>query len=329
MTTPARDSRPRISIVIPTYNRAHLVSRAINSALAQTIVDQCEVLVIDDGGGDDTPQVVAEFGDRVRLIRRCNGGLAAARNTGIAAARGEFIALLDDDDAWEPEKLAAQLAALDRWPNAALCTTRTLDVDHSGCETLRRTAATRWDVPNDCLPELLQWNFIPPSSVLIRRSALPEPGPFDESLRQAEDFELWVRLAARAPFVCLAEPLTLYAATTPDSLSAGTLRQLGYELKVRRRLRSFACTPQTRRAWRRGWLRCLTDIRDAAHRRGEYRLAAWAAWRVALADPFGRKRWEWRRFAETSIHAVVPRRQAAPSAPPSAVRGPRRSASSR
>lgn len=328
MTSRADGAAPRISIVIPTFNRAHLVSRAIESALAQTAIDQCEILVVDDGGADTTAQVVTAYGERVRLIRRANGGLAAARNSGIAAAQGEFIALLDDDDAWRRGKLAAQLAAMARFPEVALCTTRTHDVDCTGREVLRRIAPIELDMPVDCLAHLLDWNFVPPSSALIRRSALEKVGAFDESLRQAEDFDLWARLAARAPFICLVEPLTLYAAATPDSLSRSTLRQLGYELKVRRRMRHLANTAQLRQAWRRGWLRCLTDLRDAAHRRAEYRLAARAAWSAALADPIGRKRWEWRRLFEDSLRSLAPTRPAAPSTPPAAARAPHRSASS-
>ncbi|MBI5865090.1 MAG: glycosyltransferase family 2 protein [Planctomycetes bacterium] len=318
---------PRVSVVIPTYNRAHLVGRAIESALSQTIVAQCEVIVVDDGGADQTPEVVRAFGDRLRLIRRDNGGLAAARNTGIAAARGEFVALLDDDDAWTSGKLEKQLAAMERWPQAVLCTTRTLNVDRDGRRQLRPIADIACDEPVDCLPELLRWNFIPPSSVMVRRQAILAAGGFDEALRQAEDYDLWAKLAACGPFVCLSEPLTLYAAATPGSLSAGTIRQLQFELQARQRMRNLAKrSARCAAEWRRGWLRCLSDLRDTAHRRREFRTAACAALRLAFSDPLGRRRWEWRRLAEDVVGVVAFKRPAAAPAPPTAADAIHRSA---
>jgi len=106
---------PRVSVVIPTFNRARLVGLTIDSVLAQSYRDM-EIIVVDDGSTDDTPQVLAKYGDRIRAIRQPNGGMNAARNAGIAQARGEYLALLDSDDLWLPFKTALQVELLDRFP---------------------------------------------------------------------------------------------------------------------------------------------------------------------------------------------------------------------
>lgn len=322
---------PRVSVVIPTYNRPHLLPRAVEAALGQTAAADCEILVVDDGGDVDLHRLLAPHAARLRLIRRENGGLAAARNTGIAAARGEFIALLDDDDAWHPGKIERQLAALDRHRAAVLCTTRTDNVAPDGTRTARRLPPIAFDRPVDCLSALLEWNFVPPSSTLIRRSVLARIGGFAAHLRQAEDYDLWTRLAAQGPFVCLAETLTLYAVATPGSLSGNSLRQMQYEQLARRRMRRLAGSrPERRAAWRRGWIRCQTDLRDAAFSSGRYGLAFGAAVRAAVCDPMGRAPWEWRRMVESlgAALGLIRRPAASPSAPAPPVAA-HRSASSR
>lgn len=290
----------RISVVIPTYNRSKLLPAAVQSALSQTCIDQCEVIVVDDGSTapvELSTDVVARTD--VRLVRRENGGLAAARNTGIAASRGEFIALLDDDDAWHPEKLTRQLAALERHPECVLCTTRTENVAADAARTLRRIGDISLDQPADFLPALLDWNFIPPSSVLIRRAALQRVGTFCEVLRQAEDYEFWSRLADAGPFICLSEALTYYATATPGSLSNDRVRQLQYELRARRAMRRLRRgRPECISAWRRGRLRCLASLRDAALKAGQYQSAAAAGLTAVISDPWGRQRWEWRRLGD-------------------------------
>ena len=114
---------PRVSVIIPTYNRAALVCKAIDSVLEQTFSDY-EILVIDDGSTDGTESAVAGYGQRVRYFWQENRGMSAARNRGIDLARGEYLALLDSDDLWMPFKLELMVAVLDRFPASWLCLQR-------------------------------------------------------------------------------------------------------------------------------------------------------------------------------------------------------------
>lgn len=300
--------RPLVSVIIPTFNRAELLAGAIESALRQTAAAYCEVIVVNDGGADETPRVVRGFGSDVRYIEQPNAGLAAARNAGIRASRGAFVALLDDDDRWLPEKIAAQLLYITQHRRAALVTTRSLNVRPGGAATPRRLPDIPLNTPFDALPCLLRTNFIPPSSVLTRRSALDAVGLFRDDLRQAEDLELWSRLAGWGPFLCLGEPLTLYSASTPGSLSGAIPRQLGYELRARRLMRAqVRSRPDCRAAWRHGFARLLASLRDDAYRRERYMRSAYFGVRSLLTETTRRPRWEWARPLDALGRALTPR----------------------
>lgn len=197
-----------VSAIIPTYNYARFVGRAVDSVLAQTY-SPVECIVVDDGSTDDTPQVLASYGDRIRAIRQDNRGLSGARNAGIAAARGRYIALLDADDAWKPEKLARQVAAIEGDPDvgAVGCAYEVTDEIHAP-----RAVALRPTPPQ--LPARLRrialresWVEASGSGALVPRRIFDELGVFDEQLRAAEDWDMWLRIAARYRIVNLPEVL--------------------------------------------------------------------------------------------------------------------------
>lgn len=198
---------PLVSVVVPTYNRCEQLPRAIDSILKQTAQD-LEVIVVDDGSSDDTPAVAKRFTDpRVRYLRRENGGVCAARNTGIAAARGDWLAFLDDDDEWLPEKLSLQLAAAERAGT---------DVGLVGCVLLRRfedlVSTVRWpaDASGEVQAEpLLNSVCAFMQTALIRSSALNDVGHFDEAIGVCEDYELAIRLQQRWRLITLSEPLVV------------------------------------------------------------------------------------------------------------------------
>jgi glycosyltransferase involved in cell wall biosynthesis len=213
----------KVSVVVTAYNAAAFLERAVESVLGQT-VPVLEVLVVDDASGDETPAVAAALARRharVLYVRRQeNGGVSAARNEGIRRARGEWVAFLDADDAWLPEKLARQLVALEKNPQAAwaycdgwhadaeLRPTRHRLSDGLGC------ASQGW-----IYERLLAGEFVWPSTTLFRREVFAAVGLFDEGLRGCEDWDFFIRVARRYPCVYVPEPLVLHR-THPASLTA-------------------------------------------------------------------------------------------------------------
>jgi glycosyltransferase involved in cell wall biosynthesis len=187
----------RASLIIPTFNHARFLGAAIDSALAQTL-GAVDVIVVDDGSTDDTPAVLARYAGRVRVLRQPNRGLSSARNAGLAAARGTYVAFLDADDVMAPTKLAAQLEVLERSPA----------IGWTYCDVLMETVATgataraseRFGYGARALdgwlfPELIHGNFIPAIAPLVRRTALEAAGGFDERLTALEDWDMWLRLS--------------------------------------------------------------------------------------------------------------------------------------
>ena len=218
---------PVVSVVIPTQSRCQRLSLALRTALDQDDVDH-EVVVVDDGSRDETPRFLARQHDsRLRVVRHDElKGVAAARNAGLAAARGEWVAFLDDDDLWAPDKLAAQLAALHADPAARWCATGSVTVD--GDFTI--TGGKRTPRPSTAARLLRAQNVIPGggSGVLAARSLLVEVGGFDPRLSLVADRDLWIRLAQRAPLACVDRPLVGYVLHGANLSSAGR----GYEAEL-------------------------------------------------------------------------------------------------
>jgi glycosyltransferase involved in cell wall biosynthesis len=208
---------PTVSVIIPAYNQGRYLGAAIESALAQTYRN-FEILVIDDGSTDDTRAVADQFGDRLRYIRQNNQGLAAARNTGIRSAAGQYIALLDSDDEWLPTYLATMVDLAYASPEAAVfyCRARCMDAD--GIE-LRQILGGPIEPRQSIYQTLLRYDFLIPSTVFMLRSAAIEAGLFDQSLRSCEDWDLWLRLSPRHNFVGSLECLVRYRVHS-SSLSA-------------------------------------------------------------------------------------------------------------
>ncbi len=199
----------RISVIVPTYHRARQVVEAIESVRAQTVPDW-EAIVVDDGGADDTEARIAEVtarDPRVRYLRVAHGGPSAARNAGIAAARGEWLAFLDSDDRWEPERLRVAVEALQRDPGVAAVVTgyRFEGPDGAAREAPEPPAPGT----GDRLVDLFERQFFLLQCVVARASALRDAGPLDETLPAAEDLDLGLRLAARGRLAVLPDVLTV------------------------------------------------------------------------------------------------------------------------
>jgi glycosyltransferase involved in cell wall biosynthesis len=210
-------AQPYVSVIIPTYNRAALVTEAVASVLAQTRPD-FELLVVDDASTDGTAAALAPYAARIRLLRReSRGGVSAARNTGIKAARGEWLAFLDSDDLWRPEKLARQLAFLSENPALLICQTEETWV-RRGVPVNRPRSHRK--VSGDIFLPSLERCMVSPSAVILHRGLLTRHGGFDEDLPAAEDYDLWLRLAWRYDIGLLPEPLIVKRGGRPDQLSA-------------------------------------------------------------------------------------------------------------
>jgi glycosyltransferase involved in cell wall biosynthesis len=196
---------PRVSVVIPAYNCSAKVKEAIESVLAQTYTDY-EVVVIDDGSTDDTEPVVRSFGDRVVYFRQNNQGAGTARNSGIKRSSGEYIAFLDSDDLWSPEKLDEQIPLLEHDLELGLVYSDWAVMSENGAveeSYLRKLPSASGYV----FDKLVQWGFILTSGVVVRRACLLDVGDFDSSLSIAQDYDLWLRICYRWKVALVNRPL--------------------------------------------------------------------------------------------------------------------------
>ena len=210
---------PRVSVILPAYNRETLVARAIDSVLAQTF-DDFELIVVDDASKDGTRAVLETYRDhpRVRLILSdVNRGGSGARNLGIEAARGTLIAFQDSDDVWLPGKLAAQVAALEAHPKAGLCYCAALF--SAGTQSYYIPEAVSLRLDGDMSQEILRRNTTSTQTLLVRRDVLDQAGVFDASLKRFQDWDLMIRVAQITEFVFLPDPMVVIFAT-PGNISS-------------------------------------------------------------------------------------------------------------
>lgn len=202
---------PRVSVVIPTYNREKWISKAIDSVLAQTYTG-LEIIVVDDGSTDQTRQLIDNYGDRVRYIYQRNTGVSSARNRGILEARGEWIAFLDSDDEWLPEKLESQLDLADRYPQIVMVASN-VHIDDGRNKLLSFDITEQLFIDQterviyNPLQVVCKISFFPTSSFLIKKITLVQAGMFDEKLSFSEDRDLACRVALLGPLGVLARPL--------------------------------------------------------------------------------------------------------------------------
>jgi len=204
-----------VTVVIPTFNRNAALRRALESVRSQTRRPD-RVIVVDDGSTDDTPLWVKRDFPDVTYLRQDNRGVSAARNRGIAAADGEWVAFLDSDDEWRPQKLERQLAALGDNPAYHLCHTNEIWIrgGRRVNEGKRHAKSGGW-IFQRCLPLCV----ISPSSAIVRRTLLNDLGGFDETLPVCEDYDMWLRICSRNRVLFLDEPLVVKYGGHSDQLS--------------------------------------------------------------------------------------------------------------
>ncbi|HBE17483.1 MAG TPA: glycosyl transferase family A [Cyanobacteria bacterium UBA11149] len=231
---------PLVSIIIPAFNSENTVKETIESVLNQTWTDW-EIILVNDGSQDSTLEIVNNINDnRLKIFTYSNGGANASRNRGLSHASGEFVSFLDADDLWTPDKLESQFKALQENPEAAVAYSWTNSIDETGNFLRRGSYIT---ANGDIYTKLLLIDFIESgSNPLIRRAALANVGDFDESLAAAQDWDMWLRLAAQYHFVAVSSVQILYRVSN-NSMSANILRQEAASLQVIEK--SFSNAPQS------------------------------------------------------------------------------------
>jgi glycosyltransferase involved in cell wall biosynthesis len=209
-------AKTQVSVIIPTYNRGWTIGEAVDSVLAQDYRD-FELIVVDDGSADNTSQVLDAYRGTIKVFRQENKGVSAARNRGIAEASGRFIAFLDSDDLWLPQKLSTQVEFFNTTPDALICQTEEVWI-RSG---VRINPKKRHKKPSGMIFEpSLALCLVSPSAVMIRRSLLEIVGNFDETLPLCEDYDLWLRISCRFPVYRIDTPLIIKRGGHEDQLSA-------------------------------------------------------------------------------------------------------------
>ncbi len=263
---------PFISVIIPTYNRAELVLRAVDSVLAQTFED-FELIVVDDGSTDDTVSALKPYKDRLRLIVQSHAGVSAARNHGLSIAQSELIAFLDSDDYWLPEKLDVQARFFSKNPKALICQTEETWFRHGR----RVNPGTKHRKPSgEAFYRSLELCLISPSSVMMRRKLFETVGTFDENLPACEDYDLWLRVTARYPVHLLKEPLVVKNGGHEDQLSRTTMGLDQYRVKALLKiLESGTLDPEQTRAARAELVRKAEVFGQGCLKRGKSDEADW------------------------------------------------------
>lgn len=204
-----------ISVIIPSYNRAHTLPRALDSVLAQTRPAD-EIIVIDDGSTDNTRALVQQDYPQVTYLYQDNAGVSAARNHGIEIATGDWIALLDSDDEWLPEKLARQATAIAENPDYALCHSDEIWIRNGKrVNPMKKHSKSGGWIFDKCLPLCA----ISPSASIIKKTLLEELGLFDESLPACEDYDLWLKICSQQPVLYIDEALLNKYGGHDDQLS--------------------------------------------------------------------------------------------------------------
>ena len=208
-----------ISVIIPTHNRRGMIRRALRSVREQSQAP-LEVIVVDDGSTDHTSEVVVGEFPEVHYRRQDHCGVSAARNLGVGCARGEWLAFLDSDDEWMPEKISRQMAELAQNPEYRIChTNETWIRNGRRVNQGRRHAKSGGWMYQQCLPLCA----ISPSSSLIHRSIFADVGYFDEQMEACEDYDLWLRITSKYPVLLVDEPLVIKHGGHDDQLSQTVL----------------------------------------------------------------------------------------------------------
>ena len=204
-----------IAVIIPTYNRSHTLRRALDSVNSQTVKPN-EICVVDDGSTDETEQLLSRHYPQVNYVYQNNRGVSSARNAGVAFTRGHWLAFLDSDDEWMPNKLERQLQEINDNPTLPLLNCDEIRIRNGArVNAMHKHQKAGGEIFERCLPLCV----ISPSAVMIKRHLFEEVGGFDESLPACEDYDLWLRICSRYPVLYIEEALLRKYGGHDDQLS--------------------------------------------------------------------------------------------------------------
>jgi len=235
--------KPKVSVIIITYRRPHYLQKAIRSVIHQPY-SNFELIVVDDASGDNTQEVVQRFADEriFYVVHDTNLGEGGARNTGLRYASGDYVAFLDDDDEWEPEKLKMQVDVLESSPdNVGAVYTGLARVDLGSGEILDVKIP---EVEGDIFQDLLHANFIPPSVILIRKKCLDHVGLFDVSIPAGLDHDMWIRIAEKYEIRGIQLPLIKYGMHPHKLCGNFDLQVRGTEMFLKKYRKWFLRNPK-------------------------------------------------------------------------------------
>jgi glycosyltransferase involved in cell wall biosynthesis len=277
-----------VSVVIPAYNAAWCVAHAVDSVLAQHFRDY-ELIVVNDGSSDNTAEVLSAYDDKLRVVDKPNGGLSSARNAGIGAARGRYVAFLDADDRWLPGKLDKQVALMTARPELVFCSTAALLEDPDGMPLGEWRCGSN---SMSALKGIFSANAYVAgsgSAVLVQMDALEKVGGFDERLRSLEDIDMWMRLSAIGDYACIEEPMAIVL-KRPGSMSGDLDVMRHAAITVMRRNRKLLPHQERGSYWRHAYAGMLSDYAKWAWRSGRRGQALRDVFTALMIAPLSRGR---------------------------------------
>ncbi|MBI4516251.1 MAG: glycosyltransferase [Deltaproteobacteria bacterium] len=274
---------PLVSVIVPSHNRRALLREAVESVLGQRGV-AIDLIVVDDGSSDGSEGELSEFGARVRYRWQPQRGVSAARNAGARLARGRWLAFLDSDDLWLPDKLATQLAFVSEHPETTICQTGEIWIRNG----VRVNPCRHHRKPDgDVFLASLQRCVVSPSAVMLRRELFEATGGFDESLPACEDYDLWLRLARHQQVALIDRPLVIKRGGHADQLSRRYWGMDRFRVQALRKLLAEPGLDQVRRAAVCAVLaeKCAILALGAAKRGRHQEAVAYAALATAPTNP--------------------------------------------
>ncbi len=276
-----------VSVVIPAYNAAWCIEKAIDSVLLQTY-PSIEIIIINDGSTDETEQRLCRYSNDIRVHKQPNKGLSSARNFGIQVSKGEFIAFLDADDYWLPQKIQKQASLLKKNPEIGFCSTA------ARVEDLNGEFLNDWTCPeikHSVTHTIFQQNAAiagSGSSVMVRRKLLDQES-FDETLKSLEDIDMWMRLSVRMNYFCICEPLTVIV-KRDQSMSRNLKIMKKSTFFVLKKNRYLLEKKYRGTFWQSAYAGALTDFAKWEYRNGNLFQAVVLLLEGLLRSPLGKGR---------------------------------------